>query len=78
MSLIHLFKKLKHWNLDTSCTNTHHHHDVTDLANHGMVKIQKLEYLRTKHNFSQKQKNCLPVSQMTHFEKLLFCTGSGL
>ena len=26
-----------------SCTNTHH--DVTDLINHGMVKIQKFEYL---------------------------------
>ena len=26
-----------------SCTNTHH--GVTDLLNHGIVKIQKLEYL---------------------------------
>ena len=26
-----------------SCTNTHH--DVTDLVNHGMAKMQKLEYL---------------------------------
>ena len=26
-----------------SCTNTHR--DVTDLVNHGMVEIQKLEYL---------------------------------
>ena len=26
-----------------SCTNTHH--DVTDLVIHGMVKIQKLEYI---------------------------------
>ena len=25
-----------------SCTNIHYH--VTDLINHGMVKIQKLEY----------------------------------
>ena len=25
------------------CTNTHH--DVTDLVNYGIVKIQKLEYL---------------------------------
>ena len=36
-----------------SCTNTHR--DVTDLINHGMVKIKKLEYiLRTEHNFSTK------------------------
>ena len=26
-----------------SCTNTHH--DITDLVNHGMVKIHTLEYL---------------------------------
>ena len=26
-----------------SCTNAHH--DVTDLVNHGWLKIQKLEYL---------------------------------
>ena len=26
-----------------SCTNTHH--DVIDSVNHGMVKIEKLEYL---------------------------------
>ena len=26
-----------------SCTNTHR--DVTDLINHGMVKIKKLEYI---------------------------------
>ena len=26
-----------------SCTNTHH--DVTDLVNHGIIKVQKLEYL---------------------------------
>ena len=26
-----------------SCTNAHH--DVTDLTNHGMVKIQKLEFV---------------------------------
>ena len=26
-----------------SCNNTHH--DVADFANHGMVKLQKLEYL---------------------------------
>ena len=29
--------------LPVSFTNTHH--DVTDWVNHGMVKIQKLEYL---------------------------------
>ena len=29
-----------------SCANTHH--DVTDLINHRMVKIQKLEYLEDK------------------------------
>ena len=37
-----------------SCINTHH--DVTDLLNHGMVKIQKLECLEKEHNFSMKQK----------------------
>ena len=37
-----------------SCTNTNH--DVTDLINHGWLKIQKLEYLETEHKFSMKQK----------------------
>ena len=39
-----------------SCTNTHH--DITNLANHGMVKTTKnLNILRTKHNFSAKYKS---------------------
>ena len=29
-----------------SCTNTHR--DITDLVNHGMLKIQKLEYLENE------------------------------
>ena len=32
-----------------SCTNTHH--DVTDLVNHGKLKIQKLEYLESGTQF---------------------------
>ena len=32
-----------------SCTNTHG--DVTDLVNHGMVKIQKLEYFEKGTKF---------------------------
>ena len=35
-----------------SCTNTHH--SITDLLNHGMVKIQIFEYLDNKHNFFTK------------------------
>ena len=37
----------------------------------GWLKIQKLEYLENGHNFFTKQKNSLPVTQMTHFEKLI-------
>ena len=33
----------------------------------GWLKIQNLDILRTEHNFS--------VPQMTHFEKLYFCSG---
>ena len=29
-----------------SCTNTHY--DVTDLVNHGMAKIRKLEHLENR------------------------------
>ena len=32
-----------------SCTNTHH--DITDLAKHGMVKNTKVEYLENKTTF---------------------------
>ena len=37
-----------------SCANNHH--DVADLVNHGMVKIQSLNILGTENNFSMKQK----------------------
>ena len=59
-----------------SCTNTHH--DVTDLVNHEMVKNTNLNISRTEHNFSMKQKNTKPVPQMTHFEKLSFCSGGNI
>ena len=42
---------------------TNTHHGVTDLMN---------------YNFSTKQKNPEPVPQMTHFEKLLFCSRGNL
>ena len=61
------------------CTNTHH--DVTDLVNQGVVNIlrlYKLNILRTEHNFSTKWKMYYPVPQMTDFEKLSFCRGGNL
>ena len=60
-----------------SCTKTQP--DVTNLVNHGIVKQkQKLQYLKTEHNFSMKQKNSKPVPQMAHFERLWFCCGGNL
>ena len=40
-----------------SCTNAHH--DITDLVNHGMVKIQKLEYLENRHKIKYEIKKFL-------------------
>ena len=40
-----------------SCANNHH--DVADLVNHGMVKMQNLNILRTENSFSMKQKKNL-------------------
>ena len=40
-----------------SCTNTHR--DVTDLVNHGMVKIQTLEYLENGTSFFYETKKFL-------------------
>ena len=40
-----------------SCTNPHR--DVTDLVNHGTVKIQKLEYLENGAKFFYKIKKIL-------------------
>ena len=34
--------------------------------------------LRMEHNFSMKQKKSEPVPQMTHFQKLLFCSRGNL
>ena len=39
------------------CTNTHHH--ITDLVNHGWVKIQKVEYLENRTYFFCKLKKFL-------------------
>ena len=41
-------------NAPISCTNTNH--DVTDLVNHGMVKIQKLDYLENETIFLRNKK----------------------
>ena len=38
-----------------SCTNTLQH--ITDLVNHGKVKIQKLEYLECETGFYEIKKN---------------------
>ena len=40
-----------------SCTNTHH--DVTDLVNNGVVKIQKLGYLDNGTKLFHETKNFL-------------------
>ena len=42
------------------CTNTHY--DVTDLVNHGMVKVQKLEYLENGTYFFYETKKFLKLS----------------
>ena len=55
-----------------SCTNTHH--DVTNLLNRKSFKIQKLEYLKKGTKLFYEIKKIL----MTHFEKLLFCSGGNL
>ena len=49
-----------------SCLNIHH--DVTDLVNHEMVTNAKT----CAYNI-----NCV-VPQMTHFEKLSFCSGENV
>ena len=46
-----------HHHHHVSCSNTHH--DVTDLANHGMVETQKLEYLENGTYFFYKTKKIL-------------------
>ena len=59
-----------------SCTNTHY--DVTDLVNHWMIKNTKT-WIPWKRNVTFcKKKNSWPVSQMTYFEELSFCTGGNL
>ena len=61
-----------------SCTNNTHC-DVTDLVNHGMVKNTKI-YISSEQNitFYEIKKNSKPVPQMTHLEKLSFCSGGNL
>ena len=59
------------------CTNTHH--DVTDLVNHGMVKNTKTWISwELNMNFLRNKKNTSTMPQMTHFEKLSFCSGDNL
>ena len=40
-------------------SNSNTHHDVTNVVNIGWLRIQKLEYLKTEHNFPIKQKKFL-------------------
>ena len=44
-----------------SCTNTHH--DVTDLANHEMIKNKKLEYLEKGNTTFQQNKRILKLGK---------------
>ena len=44
-----------------SCTNTHH--DVTDLANHEMIKNKKLEYLEKGNITFQRNKRILKLGK---------------
>ena len=46
------------------CTNTHY--DVTDLVNHGMVKVQKLEYLENGTYFFLRNKKILNLCLRWH------------
>ena len=53
-----------------SCANNHH--DVADLVNHGMVKMQNLNILRTENSFSMKQKkNLTCASDGTFWEVIV-------
>ena len=62
-----------------SCTNTHH--DVTDLVNHGMVKNTK-NWISWEWNIillqNKEALNVPFVPQMTHLEKLSFCSRGNL
>ena len=58
---------------------TNIYHDVTDFVNHEMDKNTKtLMYFREGSITFLRNKNSQPVPQMTHFEKLSFCSGCNL
>ena len=59
-----------------SCTDNH---DAPDLENYGMVK-NTIIWISWEWNgtFLQNKKNSWPVPNMTHFEKLSFCSGGDL
>ena len=52
-----------------SCTNTHQ--DVTDSVNHGMVKIQKFEYLENGTQFFYEIKKILICASDDTFWKVI-------
>ena len=58
-----------------SCTNTDH--GVTDLVNRRMVKIKKLNTLRTNHNFLLNKK-ILTCASDDDFDKLSLCRRGNL
>ena len=62
-------------------SSTNKHHDVTDLVNHGMIKITKTLNLiqnilkLTLNIVFYEIKKKITCASITHFEKLSFCNG---